>query len=178
MSTLTLVRHLAPLVDKSVCYGRTDLTVDPAVMAAALPALRARLPANTKVYSSPLRRCSGLAAALSDAVTIDARLTELDFGAWEMRRWDDIARAEIDAWAEDVVHYRPGGGESVAAMAARVGDFFTALPLDPAVVICHAGTIRLLSACLRGLDPHAMARAAAAAPNPIAYGEIVTIERV
>lgn len=176
--TLHLVRHLAPLVDKSVCYGRTDLEADPAAIAAALPALRARLPAGAKMYSSPLRRCTALAAALSGAVIIDARLTELDFGAWEMRRWDDIARAEIDAWAGDVVHYRPGGGESVAAMAARVGEFYGALPPEPAIVICHAGTIRLLAACQSGLAIEAMARAAAATPNPVAYGEIVTIDRV
>ena len=175
---LHLVRHLAPLVDKGVCYGRSDLEVDPATIAATLPALRARLPAGSNVYSSPLRRCAALAEALSDKVTFDARLTELDFGAWEMRRWDDIARAEIDAWAADVVHYRPGGRESVAAMAARVLEFFTALPAEPAVVICHAGTIRLLSAWRPGCDIDTMARAAAATGNPVAYGQIVTMQRV
>ena len=44
----------------------------------------------------------------------DARLAELDFGHWEMQSWDGIPRAEVDAWAADVAHYRPGGGESVA----------------------------------------------------------------
>ena len=176
--TLHLVRHLAPLVDKAVCYGRTDLEVDPAAIAAALPDLRARLPAGLKVYSSPLRRCAALAQALSDNVTFDTRLTELDFGAWEMRRWDDIARAEIDAWAADVVHYRPGGGESVAAMAARILAFYAALPPEPAVIVCHAGTIRLLAAWRPGCDIETMARAAAATRSAVAYGEIVTMQRV
>ena len=175
--TVHLVRHLAPRVAPGLCYGRTDLAVDPAAIAAALPRLRARLPAGLPIYSSPLRRCADLARALGDTI-IDPRLTELDFGAWEMQAWDAIARDEIDAWAADMAHYRPGGGESVAAMAARVLRFYDELPAGPSIVICHAGTMRLLATCGRGLDAEAMARRAAATPNPIGYGTVVPMRRV
>jgi len=178
---LHLVRHLAPLVDAGVCYGRTDLGTDPAKQLLALPALRAALPLAAPFYSSPLRRCAVLAGALGGPVLLDARLAELDFGTWEMQPWDAIPRAEIDAWAGDVAHYRPGGGESVADMAARIAAFYSdivATGTSQAVVICHAGAIRLLTARAAGMDVQAMAQAAAAHPHRIGYGEIVTLDCV
>lgn len=179
---LYLVRHLSPMVAPGICYGRTDLAVDPAVLASALPALRAQLPAGAPVVSSPLRRCAALAACLSvNAVRHDARLAELDLGAWEMRRWDDIARGEIDAWAADVALHRPGGGESVADMAARIAAFYADMVRErgpDTIVVCHAGAMRLLAACGRGLAPVDMARRAADQPNAIAYGEVLVLECV
>ena len=179
---LYLVRHLAPQVAPGVCYGRTDLTVDPRLQALALPALRQRLPLGAPMFSSPLRRCAELAAALGGAaVQYDPRLAELDFGDWEMRRWDDIERAGIDAWAADMAGYRPGGGESVTAMARRVAAFYADCMLSQtpgAIVICHAGTIRLLLARARGLGLEAMALEAAQRPHAIAYGETVIIDCV
>jgi len=178
---LFLVRHLPPLVAPGVCYGRTDLATDPAVQALALPALRAALPANAPLYSSPLQRCAVLAHALGGPVTFDARLAELDFGAWEMQPWDAIARADIDAWAADVAGYRPGGGDSVAGMAVRIAGFYADLlraGAPEAVVVCHAGAIRLLTARAAGMDVPAMAQAAAAQPHRIGYGEIVILDCV
>jgi alpha-ribazole phosphatase len=175
---LHLVRHLPPLVDAGVCYGRTDLGTDPAAQALSLPALRAALPLHAPIYSSPLQRCAVLARALGDPVMLDARLAELDFGSWEMQPWDTIPRADIDAWAADVAAYRPGGGESVADMALRIAAFYAdinATGVRDAIVVCHAGTIRLLTARAAGMDVQAMAQAAAAHPHRIAYGEIVTI---
>ncbi len=174
---LYLVRHLPTLVDAGVCYGRTDLATDPAAQALALPALRAALP-DAPIYSSPLQRCAVLANALGSPVTFDARLAELDFGAWEMQRWDDIPRVEIDAWAADVAFYRPGGGESVADMAARIAGFCADVDGPEAIVICHAGAIRLCMAHRDGLGVPEMAIAAAAHPHRIGYGEIVILDCV
>jgi alpha-ribazole phosphatase len=178
---LYLIRHLQPIVAPGVCYGRSDLAVDPQLLADALPALRRRLPVDAPVYTSPLQRCASLASALTAQVKVDARLAELDFGAWEMRSWDDIDRAEIDAWAADVATCRPGGGESVLEMAHRISDFQSDLlraPEPEAVVVCHAGAIRLLAARVRGLAPAAMAQEAAARPHAIAYGEVILLESV
>jgi alpha-ribazole phosphatase len=176
---LYLIRHLAPEIAKGLCYGRSDLDVAPDALARALPALRAQLPAGLPVIASPLRRCASLAHALSQAPRFDPRLVELDFGDWELLRWDDIDG--VDAWAADVVHYRPGGGESVAVMAGRISDFYDALMADKlpaAIVVCHAGAMRLLAARQRGLAPEAMARAAAERPHAIAYGEILILDCV
>ncbi len=176
---LHLVRHPAPTAPAGMCYGRTDLAVDPEVLAAAIANLRGHLPA--PVFSSPLQRCALLARGLGTPVHIDARLVEIDFGRWEMRKWDDIPRAEVDAWAADVVHYRPGGGESVLQMAQRIDDFYNHLldlDIPRCTVICHAGSMRLLAARHRGLDPHAMSEEAAARPHAIVYGEIMVLSGV
>ena len=184
---LHLVRHPAPLTHPGTCYGRTDLPVAPSVMAAAAKQLRMQLRAQLRaqlhppIFTSPLQRCAVLARALDADARADPRLAEIDFGAWEMRAWDAIERAEIDAWAADVVHYRPGGGESVLQMATRIAAFYDDLArqrITRCIVICHAGSIRLLAARHRGLAPLAMAREAAATPHAIAYGEIVLLRSV
>jgi alpha-ribazole phosphatase len=174
-----LVRHPQPLVAPGVCYGRTDLAVAPEQLEQTLGALSTSLPAGLPLYSSPLRRCAELATRLSPTSIYDERLVEMDFGAWEMQPWDAIPRAAIDAWADDMVHYRPGGGESVLLMAERIASFHADLqrqhPGGGAIIICHAGTIRLLAACHAGLPPAAMALHAAQAAHNIPYGSTLVL---
>jgi alpha-ribazole phosphatase len=170
---LILVRHPKPLVAPGICYGSTDLVVAPEQLEQTLAALR--LPAGLPVYSSPLRRCATLASRLSTAPIYDARLAEMHFGDWEMQPWDAIPRADIDAWAADMAHYRPGGGESVLRMAERISAFYHALPQDDAIIVCHAGSIRLLAACHGGLAPAQMALQAAQAAHQIGYGATVIL---
>jgi alpha-ribazole phosphatase len=176
---LILVRHPQPLVAPGVCYGRTDLAVAPEQLEQTLAALIPMLPAALPLYSSPLRRCAELAARLSPASIHDERLVEMDFGAWEMQPWDAIPRAEIDAWADDVVHYRPGGGESVLRMAHRIAAFHADLQRQlgdgDAIVVCHAGAMRLLSARHSGMTPAEMALHAAQAAHNIPYGSTLIL---
>jgi alpha-ribazole phosphatase len=175
---LILVRHPQPLVAPGICYGSTDLPVAPAVAQRAAATLAATLPPAARLYSSPLQRCATLAALLSQP-TLDTRLAELDFGQWEMQPWDAIPKAQVDAWAADLVHYRPGGGESVLQLTARVASFYDAmcrLPDEEAIVICHAGTMRVLAACQAGLPLAETALRAAQAPHAIAYGAQLVLD--
>lgn len=145
---LFLIRHPPPAVPPGTCYGATDLPLagDPAAYAAVL---RPLLPADAPLYASPLQRCRLLAEALHPAPIFDARLREIDFGDWEMRPWDDLDRALLDAWAADPFHFVPPGGEAVAALRARVADFLSGLP-DEAVLVAHAGVIKVCAAELAG----------------------------
>jgi alpha-ribazole phosphatase len=176
---LILVRHPRPVVAEGLCYGRSDLPVDPDALARVHAALRADgLPGGAPVFSSPLRRCAGLARLLAANVSFDASLAEMDFGGWELHSWNDIPRAEVDAWAADLLHYRPGGGESVLAVARRVAGALARIRHhggERAVVICHAGTMRLLAALAGGILPEQAALAAASAPHRIAYGEVLRV---
>jgi alpha-ribazole phosphatase len=190
---LILIRHPAPQVAAGVCYGASDVAVAPASVDAALASLLSALPADlaphAPVYSSPLRRCTALAAPLAatrgQPLLLDARLAEMDFGAWELRPWDDIERAGIDAWTASLLDYAPGGGETVLQVAGRVAAFLHALPRgDDAIVVCHAGTIRLLTAfhaAMRSgdqLDVATMTAAAlraASTPHRIDYGGVLVL---
>lgn len=177
---LYLVRHPQPDVAPGRCYGSTDLPASTADTERVLTDLaRAGLPGDMPVYASPLARCAAMAQRLVDQPLFDARLKEMDFGAWEMRHWDTIARSEVDAWSADLLHYRPGGGESVMEVAARVAAFRADLERSGnarAVVICHAGAMRLLASLHAGGDLAQAALRAAQAPHRIAYGEILLLK--
>jgi alpha-ribazole phosphatase len=180
---LTLVRHPKPDVAPGLCYGRTDLAVAPEQLAQTLAALHPALPADAILYSSPLQRCRTLALALAElcggtAPTVDTRLAEMDFGTWEMRAWESIARAEIDAWAADLDGYRPGGGETLLEMAARVATFLSDIQRQQqdAIVICHAGTMRLVAACQAGLPLRETALRAAQHAHTIPYGGTLVLD--
>lgn len=181
---LYLVRHPRPVVAAHVCYGSTDLDVAADGLAAAMASLLPVLPRHAVLFSSPLRRCAALTENLAQALgcatpTYDARLAEMHFGDWEMRAWDDIPRTAVDAWTSDMVGYRPGGGESVLQVAQRVRAFrdeLAAADVEDAIVICHAGIIRLLAACEHGLSAAEMALYAAQTPHKIPYGELLVVD--
>lgn len=167
---LTLIRHPLPEVAPGVCYGSSDIPAAAAALAeghaALAPQLAPLLARGARLYSSPLQRCTAL-ATLFGVPTLDARLAEMDFGAWELRPWSDIAHAEVNAWVADLLDYRPGGGETVRAVAARVQSFLDELQHD-AVIVCHAGTIRLMAAIAAG-EPLLQA---AQKPNQVKYCSI------
>lgn len=181
---LYLIRHPPPIVAPGVCYGASDLAVMPREHARVAAALHDALPKGTLLFFSPLRRCAELAHTLKrqlncSAARADARLVEMDFGDWELRDWNDIARAEIDAWSANLLTYRPGGGETVLEMAQRVQAFhheLSVLPCDEAIVVCHAGTIRMLLACRHRLPLVDLAQSAAQSSVKIGYGEMMVVE--
>ena len=146
--TLWLARHAQPLVEPGVCYGQLDVAADAHANADCASALAVALPLGTVVAASPLKRCDQLARALSRlrpdlVITSDARLMEMNFGAWEGQRWDAIGPAPLAAWTDDFAHHRPGGGESVSQFLARVQAAFNARPEgQPTAWLTHAGVIR------------------------------------
>jgi len=147
---LHLVRHPPPDIAPGLCYGRLDVPVSPAALDQAVVALAPGLPAGLPLWSSPLSRCLQLASRLHPAPQVDARLQEMDFGRWEGLAWDAVPRPELDAWAADVAHYAPPGGESPAAMQARLDDFLASLAVPEAILVTHGGVIRLLQALAAG----------------------------
>ncbi|BEV70973.1 MULTISPECIES: histidine phosphatase family protein [unclassified Paludibacterium] len=172
---LWLIRHPRPEQADGRCYGRSDLGVSDQALTEAGQALRAALPAGVPLYSSPLQRCARLAEVLAPGqVLYDDRLMEMDFGCWENRLWQDINPAEVDAWTQDLRHYRPGGGESLWQMTGRLQSFCQTLAdagIRDAVLVCHAGVIRLLLALSQGLPPET----AAQGMHQIGYGTMLTL---
>lgn len=165
---LHLIRHPRPRIAPGICYGRLDLAAEDIDLVAL--DLLARLPAGLPVWSSPLQRCRALAEELHAQPSIDARLAEMNFGAWEGRAWDDIPRAEIDAWAADVAHYAPPGGESPIMLQQRALDFVAGLDVPEAVIVTHAGVIRVLLAHWQDLPPERWTELV------FPYGSLTTVE--
>lgn len=154
---VVLIRHARPEVAPGVCYGALDLALatpisPPAArIVATLDGLRP-----DRLVASPAARARETAAALASGIDIDIepRLRELDFGQWEGRQWDTIARADLDDWAANLMEARPHGGESAAQVMARVVDWAESLPVADGGclwVVTHAGPIRMLAAHWLGL---------------------------
>lgn len=188
---LYLIRHPQPQVPAGVCYGSSDLAVRPEECARVRDAVLAQLqhlPSGISIFSSPLRRCADLAELLAEpladgrqfaAPQYDACLAEMHFGRWEMQSWEGLPRAEIDTWANDLAYDRPGDGESVVKVAQRVQAFTDALlklDLPQAIIVCHAGTIRLLNAQQSSLSLEQTALLAAQTENKIGYGELQILD--
>lgn len=161
------MRHTRPALGAEFCYGSMDVAVADSFAADAETAM-ARLPSVERIVSSPLSRARRLAEGIATrqklVLTVDPRVKEMDFGAWEGRPWSAIPRGELDAWAADFLDARPHGGESVRLFRSRcvaaVEDY--AGRSDDTLVVCHAGVVRAVFA--QGCDADDFA-------TRIGYGE-------
>ena len=145
------IRHTAVYNPNKLCYGQSEIpleenfTVDFDWVKDHLS-----IEENTSFFSSPFRRCSKLASYLSDdTFKIEERISELNFGNWEMKPWVQIDEKELNPWMEDFVNYAPTQGESFNDLYNRSVAFFEDLThstSNDAVVVCHAGVIRAILA--------------------------------
>ncbi|SEA36700.1 histidine phosphatase family protein [Rubrimonas cliftonensis] len=151
------VRHAPTHVRAAV--GWTDAPADLSD-AAALDRLAAALPA-APVVSSDLARAVATARRIAGARPLqaaDARLRELNFGAWEGMTYDAAAAAQPDAYRaffETPGPSRAPGGESFDDLRARVCDAIEARKADggDVVLVAHAGAIRAALAVALDLTP-------------------------
>lgn len=110
------------------------------------------------IWSSPLHRARQTAAHLSgDRYQCDARLIEMDWGAWEGQTLADLRAADPEAMQMVEARGRflcPPGGESPQQVIDRVVPFCRALSADKqdAVLVTHKGVIRGLIAHATGWD--------------------------
>lgn len=79
------------------------------------------------IVASPLRRCADFAREFAHRralpLTIDARLQEMDFGAWEGRSAAELLETEPEALArfwENPWRHGPPGGEALPSLYDRV----------------------------------------------------------
>jgi alpha-ribazole phosphatase len=153
---VALIRHPTPLIGSGICYGRLDIAMDPAAESQV-----ARIVADPglldmiRVWTSSARRCRGVADAVGRTLGVtpidDPRLLELDFGEWEGRSWDSVARTDLDRWATGPLDFAPPGGETGAALILRVRAFFIDLCRygQDCVVVSHGGPLKVLAALLK-----------------------------
>ncbi len=114
-------------------------------------------------YASPLHRAATTMEIARTAAGLpplgyvaDRRLMEIDCGENTWRKWPDIAAdaSHDPLWEADPWNYVHPGGESLSMMHARIGRFLAALTRD-AVLVTHAGPIRMIRAHVLGLPKDA-----------------------
>jgi alpha-ribazole phosphatase len=153
-----LVRHTKPnqAFSEGICYGQSCIPLASSFKKEASVLLQELTVPIDMVYSSPLNRCLMLAELIktSSPVIIDKRLLEMNFGAWEMKNWDDIDHGELNNWMNDFVHVNPPGGENMLALNRRVNDFVNELidkNYKSVVIVTHAGVIRCFICEIKGI---------------------------
>jgi len=155
--SLWVLRHAKPVIAPGTCYGRLDMPADPVLTLAAARAAANVLPSNVRIRYSPLQRCEQLTQTLCalrpdlalDCVP-DARLMEMNFGAFEGRLWADMDPTLLQAWTDDFADHRFGGAESVREFMARVGAAWDERVAEE-VWISHAGVARAASLLQQGV---------------------------
>ncbi len=135
-----------------ICYGQSNppLAEAPKQTAAAL-----RLPEWRRLVSSPSPRCLTLARHLAKhrPIRVSPALLELNFGDWELRRWDDVETSAIDEWAKTPLDYCAPGGESARDLHRRVARWVLRFkPGQGDLIVAHAGSLRALAAVLLQTD--------------------------
>lgn len=148
---LWLLRHARVDLAPGLCYGASDVPAQTEHTLAAAETLAPLLPQGAPLWVSGLVRARQLAEAIRqlrpdmEPVHTDARLNEMDFGQWELQRWNAIPRAAFDTWMAEFAHHRFGGAEStqevIARVAAALHDLRSTQPLE-AIWVTHAGVIR------------------------------------
>ncbi len=159
MQRLTLIRHA--LTEWNVSgrvQGQTDvpLSDDGRAQARQLARYVRGLEERAEVFSSPLARARETAeiAFAGRDIRLDARLSELDFGAFEgLSQHECEAHPEWAWWLADPYERSAPGGESYRQLRARAAAWLEDMgDVDHVVAVSHSGTIKMLLADVLGVE--------------------------
>ncbi|MFV8327124.1 alpha-ribazole phosphatase [Flavobacterium sp. ZS1P14] len=173
-----LVRHTETVCEKGICYGQSDVKIA-APYDAVFKSVLNQLPKEAMLYSSPLLRCVLLANYIKEnseiaTVNKDCRLMEMNFGDWEMKKWDQIEAEELNLWMTDFVNVRVSNGESFTDLYGRVVDFINnelqTVDSKPVIIVAHAGVIRSFLCKISDLP------LADAFQNKVDFGAVIKIQ--
>lgn len=160
---LILIRH-APVDGhyQGVCYGRSDVELgEPGRLLSVQVTDEIAVWPIRHLVTSGAKRTGVLADQIAErlgiAAEVEPALLERDFGAWELRPWDDI-HAEVGDALNGLIEapgtYRPPGGETTFELRDRVMAWYDRRPREGlTVAVTHGGPIAALRGTLRGLPP-------------------------
>jgi len=158
---LTLIRHgMTEWNAQGRFQGHSDIPLSEVgeAQAAALAGYAATFPAVDTLYASPLVRARQTAARVfpEQPVVIDARLSELHFGAFEGMTRDQLEHdARWHTWMRDPYRLSTPGGEGYASLRERAAAWLAEVRLlehQHVAAFTHSGTIQMLLAELLGVE--------------------------
>jgi broad specificity phosphatase PhoE len=164
-TTMVLIRHAEPAASgMGLCYGALDVPLsEDGVIHAQRIGAHLRDSQLDAVYSGPLSRAVATASAVSEShgltPVLRRDLSEIDFGAFEGRTFDEIAVSHPELygrWMREPARVRFPGGESFDDLRGRVCSEIARIRREhrggSVVVVTHGGPIRALMAELLGLE--------------------------
>jgi len=163
MNTIYLIRHGA-LVEE---YGRKRYLGQQEVSLSDKGRRQMEIAADflaaaeiAAIISSPLGRCLESAEIIAQKLqlrsSVDNNFAEINLGAWDGRKREDIMAQfpqDYAARGRDLKNFRPPGGESFQDLQERAWPaFLTALKKydKPLAIVTHAGVIRVIISKLQG----------------------------
>lgn len=175
-------RHPRPIGTEGRCVGQSDVGVDRRKVKRLAHRIRAQARRHgwpRVIHTSSLRRSREVGRCLSRwgwQHVVDPMLNEASFGDWDGLRWDQIDPALIDAWVEDFAAFRPGGGESLIDVLARVRAWRAVASNDALGVLLVVGHGGWMIARQWAQQHSAPPAAASLWPLPPRYGEVWCLE--
>jgi broad specificity phosphatase PhoE len=150
---ILLVRHGESEANAAgLLVGRSDVALTERGCARARE-VGTRLGPVSRIVSSPLARARETAELLGTGlpVEVDERWRELDYGTYELAPLDQVPAGIWERWRTDP-QFAPEGGESLAALQARIDPALDELLATPAatptpsggavVVVSHVSPIK------------------------------------
>jgi len=152
---LYIWRHPKPILAKGKCIGQTDIAVDKCKLKRLANKIERfvhlhQLP--KIIWVSPLQRSLGVGQILAQRgfqYKMASELAEINFGVWEGRPWEQIAKTEIDEWCRNFAYFAPAHGENLQQVFVRVESWLRARAVEhsfeidnkPILAVGHAGWI-------------------------------------
>lgn len=141
-----LIRHTAVENPDNLCYGFAEMSLRKNCVE---DFKSIQIDSNFDlIISSPSQRCQSLAKHFQLNYQTDKRIKEMNFGDWEMKKWTEIPKEEINPWYEDFINVKATNGENLLEMQNRVSEFWNELlskkDINKILIVTHAGVIRLI----------------------------------
>jgi probable phosphoglycerate mutase len=137
--------------------GRTDVALGPDGIAAAQSWRADPAWAGYRVLASPLKRAQETARLLfpEQAITLEPRLMEMDFGSWEGKSLSELRAAPgADAEARERLglDFSAPGGETPRQVQARIGPLLQEIAGAgaPTIIVTHKAVLRALLSLATG----------------------------
>lgn len=149
-----LIRHTQTILGEGICCGQSDIPAKEPYLDQFDRIVNNVKFQNVRIYASPLKRCTSLVNHFlmykekCQTAKFDDRLKEMNFGDWEMKKWDEINQEELNKWMTDFVNEKTPGGECFTDLNQRVKEFLDEIIISHSsenqttVIITHAGVIR------------------------------------
>ena len=151
-----LIRHTKTNMKPGICYGISDVGLSDSfydevkIVKNKLSGLK-----NLEIISSPLKRCYALSKELVNKPFItDSRISEMNFGDWELQDWNNIMTQNGDLykkWEVNYVNLAPPNGETYRELYTRSSSLLEellSLKENNFALVTHGGIIRALIAHL------------------------------
>lgn len=158
MTRLALLRHAPTAWNKARrLQGRADIPLAETSRRELTQRCLPSLVGGFQALSSPLRRCLETASLLGLHVTIEGRLIEMDWGAYEGHTLADLqTKHAFDLASNEArgLDFRPPDGESPRDVQARVDPLLAEIAAAgrETIAVTHRGVIRAVYARAVGWD--------------------------